>query len=86
MLVEPLSNLPNHLHIARSLSAVYSNPQVMNTNPSPVKIYKGMKLATAIPERNILLVSDEDLEAEVQMPNFNHLQFPNLSLDELRIS
>ena len=85
MLVEPLSNLLDHLHIARSLSSVYSNQvtvQVMNTSPSPVKIFKGMKLATAIPERNILLVSDEELEAEVQMPNFDHLQFPNLSLDE----
>ena len=41
-----------------------------------------MRLATAIPERNILLVSDKDLEAEVQMPNFDHLQFPNLSLDK----
>ena len=61
MLVEPLSNLLEHLHIACSLSAVYNNQvtvQVINYSPSPVKIFKGMKLATAIPKRNILLVSD----------------------------
>ena len=45
----------------------------MNTSPSPVKIYKGMSLGTAIPETNVLLISDDDLQTEVQSPLFDHL-------------
>ena len=54
----------------------------MNISPSPVKVYKGMKLGTVIPSTRVLLVSDEDLQTEVQSPPFDHLQFPSLSTSE----
>ena len=85
MLVEPLSALPEHLHVAHSLSAVSDNQvtiQIMNINPSPVKIYEGMRLGTVTPEHNIFLVSDDDINTEVQSPTFDHLHFPNLSASE----
>ena len=85
MLVEPISNLPDQLYTERSLSLVCTNQlpiQIMNISPSPVKVYKGIKLGTVIPSTGVLLVCDEDLLTEVQSPSFDHLQFPSLSTYE----
>ena len=64
VLVEPLSKLPNHLCLARSLSPLLNQTevilQVMNTSPTPLTIYKGMKLGTATPGYNILSISNAD--------------------------
>ena len=54
----------------------------MIISPSPVKVYKGMKLGTVIHSTGVLLLSDEDLQTEVQSPSFDHLQFPSLSTFE----
>ena len=85
MLVEPISNLLDQLYVGRSLSSVCRNQiliQIMNISPSPVKVYKGMKLGTVIPSTGVLLVSDEDLQTDVQSPSFDHIQFPSLSTSE----
>ena len=42
-----------------------------------------MKLGTVILSTGVLLVSDEDLQTEVQSPSFDHLQFPSLSTSEI---
>ena len=82
MLVQPLLNLPSHLYVARSLSHVHNNQatiQVMNISPSPVNLFKGMKLGVVTPEQNILFVSKEEPDSTSHMPSFDHLDFPNLS-------
>ena len=62
VLVEPSSKLPSHLCLARSLSPLLNHTevilQVMNTSPTPLTIYKGMKLATATLRHNILSISE----------------------------
>ena len=62
VLVEPSTKLPTHMCLARSLSPLTNSAdvvlQVMNISPTPVTIYKGMKLATASPQHSVLLVSD----------------------------
>ena len=64
VLVEPSSKLPSHLCLARSLSPLLNQTevilQVMNTSPTPLTIYKGMKLGTATLRYNILSISDAD--------------------------
>lgn len=58
MLVEPLLHFPDHLCVGCSLSSVFRSQvaiQIMNISPSPIKIYKGIKLGTATPEQNIFL-------------------------------
>ena len=85
VLVEPLLNLPDQLYVGRSLSSVCNNQvpiQVMNISPSPVTLYKGMRLGTATSEQNILLVSDKESLTKPQPPSFDHLHFPNLSSSE----
>ena len=67
MLIEPISNLLDQLYVGCSLSSVCRNQfqiQIMNISPSPVKVYKGMKLGTVILSTGVLLVSDEDLQTE----------------------
>ena len=54
-LMEPeMGTLPTHVCVARTLSQVTSGKevilQVMNTCPTPVTVYKGMKLGEAIPD------------------------------------
>ena len=62
-LIEPSSTtagLPKHVCVARSLSKIMPNNkvilQIMNVSPSPVKMYKGMRLGCITPEQNILVV------------------------------
>lgn len=68
VLVEPSKGLPTHLCLARSLSPVRNCTdvmlQLMNISPTPVTVYKGMKLASATPERNVLLVSQDASTAD----------------------
>ena len=63
VLIEPISPLPDHLYVACSLGLVENGQvaiQVMNVSPSPVRVFKGMRLGTATPEHNILLVSQQE--------------------------
>ena len=76
MLVELAFNFPDQLYVAYSLSSVCNNQvpiQLMNISPSPVKIYKGMRLGIVISETNVLLVFNENLQTEAQSPLFDHL-------------
>ena len=62
VLVEPSSGSPPIiLCVAWTLSPVLAGKvilQVMNVSPSPIKLYKGMKLGEATPRHNVLLVDD----------------------------
>ena len=53
---------PMNLCITRTLSPVMSRKevivQVMNVSPTPITIYKGMKLGEATPRHNVMLVDD----------------------------
>ena len=61
-LVDPSTQSLMHIGVARSMSPLsngtYIPLQVMNISPTPVTIYKGTKLAKAIPEYSVMLVSD----------------------------
>lgn len=64
VLVEPLqgTSIPAHVCIACSLNALCSNTdvilQVMNAGPGTgYTLYKGMRLATATPEKEVLTIS-----------------------------
>ena len=68
-LIEPsdaMGSLPKYLCVARSLATVSPDNkvilQVMNTNQSPVKVYRGMKLGQLILRENILLVEQLNLK------------------------
>jgi len=56
VLTEPTPSLPAHLYLACSLGVIENN----NSHPSPVTIFKGMKLGTVALESNILAVSTHD--------------------------
>lgn len=82
-LVEPASRAPpTHLCVAQTLSPVLSgkvNLQVMNVSPTPVTIYKGMKLGEATPRHNVMLVDskESDLVTRQEYPP----QHPVVNLD-----
>ena len=85
MLVEPVSNLLNYLRVVRSLSCIHDNQttiQIMNISPSPIKLFKGMKLGIVTLEQNILCVSEEESKSTLQIPSFDDLDFPHLSSSE----
>ena len=78
MLIEPVLNLPNYLHVARSLSSIHDNQvtiQIMNISPSPIKLFKGMKLGIVTPEQNIFFVSEDESKSTLQIPSFDDLDF-----------
>ena len=54
--VEP-GNLPKHIMVGRSLNKVSEQQETMvsvvNVSPSPVKIYKGVCLASMVPSHDI---------------------------------
>ena len=60
-LVDPLTQSPKHICVARSLSPFANGSdillQVMNISPTPVTIYKGTNMATMVPEHSVMLVS-----------------------------
>ena len=63
VLIEPISSLPDYLYVACSLGLVENGQvaiQVMNISPSPVRIFKGMRLGTTTPEHSILMVSQQE--------------------------
>ena len=62
-LLEPTSSAPpTNLCIALTLTPVQSGKEVilqmMNISPTPITIYKGMKLGEATPRYNVMLVDD----------------------------
>ena len=74
----PIASRPTVCNMLPKLSLKQKvSIRVMNMNPSPVEVSK--ELATVIPETNVLLVSDENLQTKVQSPSFDHLQFPGWS-------
>ena len=89
VLLQPGSGtLPTHIHVARTLSSVTMGRkvilQVMNTCPTPVKIYKGMKLGEATPRCSVLLIDEEDQTAPDHkwlLPEIN-LDFTDLTFTE----
>ena len=83
-LVEPTSGAPPmNLCIARTLTRVQSGKevvlQVMNISPTPVTIYKGMKLGEATPSHNIFVVHDN--AREVAATQRSQLQTPHFNID-----
>ena len=67
-LIEPadaIGGLPKYLCVARSLSTITpANKvilQVMNISPSPIKVYKGMKLGQIVSKQNVLVVGQDDM-------------------------
>ena len=86
-LVEPSnSSLPKNLCIARSLSQVLPGKeivmQVMNISPTPVTVYKGMRLGEAIPRRSILLVDNKQPRVQAQTDH----SMPDFDLDDSNLS
>ena len=93
VLIEPISPLPDHLHVACSLGLIENGQvaiQVMNVSPSPVRVFKGMRLGVVTPEHNILLVSQQESPTEdppchadsAVAPLFNTIATPALSSAE----
>ena len=77
-LVEPINGSPpTHISVTWTLSCVLSGNQValqiMNTSPTPVTIYKGMKLGEVTPRHNVLLVDQvvTAVEHEHSSPEIN---------------
>ena len=88
-LVEPASGAPpTNLCVARTLTPVQSGKevilQVMNVSPTPVTIYKGMKLGKAIPRHHVLMVND-DVNKVASMPT-SQLQASDFNLDRSDLS
>ena len=85
MLIELVLNLPNYLRVAHSLSSIHDNQvtiQIMNISPSPIKLFKGMKLGIVTPEQTILFMSEEESKSTLQIPSFDDLDFPHLPSSE----
>ena len=75
VLIEQEGNsIPSGLCVARSLSPVLQNQgvvlQVMNTSPTPIKLYKGSKLGIATPRHSILLLDIDD-QPNTKVPSSN---------------
>ena len=80
-LVEPsdtIGNLPKHLCVARSLATITPDNmvivQVVNVSPSPIKMYRGMKLGQITPRESILIINQGDVKAHNNnscVPDFN---------------
>jgi len=82
ILIEPVASLPDNLCVACSLSSAHHNQvvlQVMNISPYPVTIFQGMALGKAIPENNVLFVSDNKKKVDAVALCFDNLQLPDLS-------
>lgn len=91
LLVEPLerTSIPSHICVARSLSALSNNSdvilQVMNVGPSPITLHKGMHLATAIPEKEILTITQEQADTSDgsdTFPDLAQVDISHLSTNE----
>ena len=88
-LVEPASVAPpTNLCIAQTLTPVRSGKevilQVMNVCPTPVIIYKGMKLGEAIPRHHVLMVND-GVNKVASMP-MSQLQASDFNLNHSDLS
>ena len=88
VLVEPSKGFPPHLCLACSLSSVNKGEniilQVMNISSTPVTVYKGIKLATAIPEHNILFIANDAPMPDIcqNMPALNQINLSHLPAAE----
>ena len=91
VLVEPLGEISNSVHfcVARCLSALSNNSevilQVMNVGPMPITVYKGMHLATALPEREILTINHAHADTSGDsntFPNLDQVDLSHLSTNE----
>ena len=80
--IEPLQKLPAQFCVARPISPLVGDNeiiiQVMNVSPTPVTLYKGMKLATATPEKNVLLITQDSSQTHqsslpLESVNLSHL-------------
>jgi len=54
----------------------------MNVNPTPITLYKGMKLATVIPERHILLITQDTSKTLHDHPPLESVDLSHLATDE----
>ena len=93
VLIELTLPLPDNLHMARSIGLVEDGQvaiQVMNTSPSPVRVFKGMRLGMVTPESNIFLVSQQEMSTKnppcgadnAVAPLFHTIATPDLSSAE----
>ena len=91
-LVEPLQpgTLPKNILVGRSLNAVEQQQRltipVVNVGPSPVKIYKGTRVALFTPRHEVFLVDQDDVSPQEssllsQRPDIN-LESTDLTHDE----
>ena len=85
VLVEPLehTSIPAHVCVARSLSTLCNKTdvilQVMNVGPMPVTLCKGMRLATATPEKEILSITQDQTNTFDDSNNFPDLDQVDIS-------
>ena len=85
VLVEPLqgTSIPAHVCVARSLSALCNNTdvvlQVMNVGPTAVTLYKGMRLATATAEKEILTITQDQVNTFDDSNTFSGLDQVDIS-------
>ena len=89
VLVEPSTKLPTHMCVAHSSSPLTDSAdvvlQAMNIIPTPVTVYKSMKLATATPQHCVLLVSDISVvvdESSAQSPLLGKIDLFHLTPEE----
>ena len=88
--MEPLDKVSRsiHLGVARCLSTLNNDSevvlQVMNVDPTPITLYKGMRLATALPEREILTInhSHVDTFGDSNTSDLDQVDLSHLSTDE----
>jgi len=80
--MEPLQlgTLPKHILVGRSLNTVDQQlvMPVVNIGPSPIKIYKGTRVASFTPRNEVFLVDQDNVspqEPSLQAPS------PNVNLE-----
>ena len=84
--IESLEKLPAQFCVARSISPLVGDNeiiiQVMNVNPTPLTLYKGMKLVTATPEKNVLLITQDSSQTHHNHPPLESVNFSHLTASE----
>ena len=85
VMVEPLhtASLPAHICVACSLSMLRNNTdvilQIMNVSPTPVTLYKGMRLAMATPEKEVLTITQDETKMLDDLSTFPELDQVDIS-------
>ena len=84
--IESLEKLPAQFCVARSISPLVGDNeiiiQVMNVSPTPLTLYKGMKLATATPEKNVLLITQDSSQTYHSHPPLESVNLSHLTASE----